>query len=172
MVGKQCDKCGKPYSGFGATCSECRKTKSQSGGSTNPASPGKSSGDKCVVCGKSAYVMERITVEGAIFHPACFRCKHCNNKLSTGAFSKSDAGEYYCKVHYMMLFKQRGRYELNGATCSPVKEAASPMKAAATPTTPSAVREEPDAACTEPLAESDNPLSASQGKALEVVACA
>jgi len=64
----------------------------------------------CAACGKTAYVMERVQVEGEIFHAACFKCTFCNGKLSLGSFAKSD-GRYYCKIHYEQLFKVRGRYD-------------------------------------------------------------
>jgi len=110
MSGKKCEKCSTPYTGFGTIFSDCRKTKGAAGGAS--AATGAAS-DKCVVCGKTAYAMERIQVEGAIFHPACFKCAFCDNKLSVGSFSKSDDGKYYCKTHYERLFKIRGRYELD-----------------------------------------------------------
>mmetsp|Transcript_87672 Transcript_87672/g.203963 ORF Transcript_87672/g.203963 Transcript_87672/m.203963 type:complete len:172 (-) Transcript_87672:91-606(-) len=114
MSSKRCDKCGHAYTGFGATCSSCRKTKTH--GTTAGVPSSGTGNDKCTACGKTAYLMERIQVEGEIFHPTCFRCKHCNNKLSTGAFSKSDEGNYYCKVHYEQLFKLRGRYNIDGGS--------------------------------------------------------
>mmetsp|Transcript_111631 Transcript_111631/g.360349 ORF Transcript_111631/g.360349 Transcript_111631/m.360349 type:complete len:143 (+) Transcript_111631:72-500(+) len=109
MSGKKCDKCAQPYAGFGTTCGGCRKTRGQAGAASAASQP---AGGACVACGKTAYAMERIQVEGQTFHPTCFRCKHCGNKLSPGAFSKSDDGSYYCKVHFEQLFKLRGRYSL------------------------------------------------------------
>mmetsp|Transcript_52918 Transcript_52918/g.123869 ORF Transcript_52918/g.123869 Transcript_52918/m.123869 type:complete len:193 (-) Transcript_52918:265-843(-) len=109
-MSKQCDKCGNSYAGFGTTCSECRKTK----GSSAPAAPATGDGNHCVVCKKVAYAMEKIQVEGETFHSTCFRCEHCNNKLSPGNFRKSIEGKYYCKVHYEALFKLRGKYDFPG----------------------------------------------------------
>jgi len=57
--------------------------------------------------------MERLQVEGVTFHPVCFKCSHCSNKLSLGSFSRSDEGKYYCKVHYRQLFSVRGRYDFS-----------------------------------------------------------
>jgi len=134
-MSKKCEKCGQSYSGFGTVCSECRKTKGAAGGggSAGPAS------DKCVVCGKTAYAMERIVVEGATFHPTCFKCTTCSNKLSVGSFSKSNDGKYYCKTHYERLFKMRGRYSLDAieepfqakSPCSATGTTPAPEQAAA-----------------------------------------
>jgi hypothetical protein len=33
--------------------------------------------DKCLVCGKTAYVKERITAEGKVFHTSCFKYVIC-----------------------------------------------------------------------------------------------
>merc|ERR1719461_1720306 len=32
----------------------------------------------CKVCGKKVYETEKISVNGAIYHKSCFRCKQCN----------------------------------------------------------------------------------------------
>mmetsp|Transcript_20033 Transcript_20033/g.46636 ORF Transcript_20033/g.46636 Transcript_20033/m.46636 type:complete len:201 (+) Transcript_20033:74-676(+) len=164
-MSKTCDKCGKPYSGFGTTCSECRKTK----GASAPAAAAGGDSNHCVVCKKVAYAMEKIIVEGETFHPTCFRCAHCNNKLSPGSFSKSNEGLYYCKVHYAALFKLRGRYDFPGgqkiegstsADGEKVEEPAAPVPAteecAPAAQEPPAVAvesapaEEPEAAAPEP----------------------
>lgn len=106
-MSKKCDKCSKEMSGWGTTCGECRKTKGASGGGG-----GGTASDKCAGCGKVAYAMERICVEGTTFHPTCFKCIECGNKLNIGAFSKSPEGQYYCKTHYAAAFQRRGRYSV------------------------------------------------------------
>jgi len=68
-----------------------------------------------VACGKTAYVMERLQVEGEIFHNTCFKCTYCNSKLSLSSFAKAPDGKYYCKVHYQQLFKRRGRYSIKAS---------------------------------------------------------
>jgi len=110
-MSKKCDKCTKEYSGFGTTCSDCRKSKA-AGGYTGGSGAGGADANNCTACGKVAYAMERLVVEGQTFHPTCFKCTHCGNKLSLNGFSKSNDGKYYCKTHYMQLFKTRGRYSI------------------------------------------------------------
>lgn len=117
MSGKTCDRCGEPYKGFGATCARCRATPKADGGQHPVAvgASGSGAGDLCAACGKRAYAMERIMVEGKMFHPPCFKCAHCGNKISVGGFSKDTGTDtYYCRVHYDMLFRRRGRYSIHG----------------------------------------------------------
>mmetsp|Transcript_93308 Transcript_93308/g.194719 ORF Transcript_93308/g.194719 Transcript_93308/m.194719 type:complete len:154 (+) Transcript_93308:185-646(+) len=134
MGEKMCDKCNTPYKGFGTTCAPCRKGASQGeprtcqkcshvfngfGNLCHECSPALSGENKCKGCGKTAYAMERINVEGEVFHPGCFKCAHCDGKLSLGKFSKSPDHKYYCKVHFEQLFKVRGRYSLSGQAPTP-----------------------------------------------------
>mmetsp|Transcript_16695 Transcript_16695/g.47757 ORF Transcript_16695/g.47757 Transcript_16695/m.47757 type:complete len:141 (-) Transcript_16695:239-661(-) len=136
-MSKRCDKCEQPYRGFGTTCAPCRKStqerKEPASGEGVSATP---SCDKCNACGKTAYVMERLQVEGRVFHKSCFRCAHCSGKLSLGAFSKGEQGLFYCRPHYEQLFKLRGRYCFTGTDQQHLKQG----------TAAAAAREEPGAA--------------------------
>jgi len=102
-MSKLCDRCGQAMTGWGTTCSACRKTKSTEGTPTK---------DRCVGCNKVAYAMERIVVEGQFFHPTCFRCVCCGNKLSSDKYLKSPDGKYYCEVHYAQLVQRHGRHSV------------------------------------------------------------
>jgi hypothetical protein len=55
--------------------------------------------------------MERLDIEGLTFHKECFRCTKCDCKLGN-EFSKTQKGNFYCKVHYNQLFMLRGRFSL------------------------------------------------------------
>jgi hypothetical protein len=68
------------------------------------STPGK---DYCVVCSKTVYQNERMSVDGKIFHSDCFRCRFCKNKLSSGSYHVMK-GEYYCKPHYLELYMKGG----------------------------------------------------------------
>jgi len=109
MAEKRCDKCQESYKGFGTTCAGCRKSGKADAG-TSGGGGGGASIDKCHGCGKVAYAMERIVVEEQTWHPSCWRCTACDGKLTLGKFSKAQDGKFYCKVHYMEMFKLRGRY--------------------------------------------------------------
>ena len=44
--------------------------------------PGQS--DKCCVCGKKLFIIERCSNLGFFFHKQCYRCAHCDNILKPG----------------------------------------------------------------------------------------
>ncbi|XP_062893488.1 LIM domain and actin-binding protein 1-like isoform X2 [Mobula hypostoma] len=64
----------------------------------------------CVTCQKTVYPMERLVANQQVFHNVCFRCSHCNMKLSLGNFA-SLHGSVYCKPHFSQLFKSKGNYD-------------------------------------------------------------
>uniref|UniRef100_A0AAQ6AJM0 F-actin monooxygenase n=1 Tax=Amphiprion ocellaris TaxID=80972 RepID=A0AAQ6AJM0_AMPOC len=43
------------------------------------------SGDKCHLCEKRVYMVERVCAEGLYFHRECFRCSTCSSALRQGA---------------------------------------------------------------------------------------
>ncbi|KAJ8403999.1 hypothetical protein AAFF_G00343490 [Aldrovandia affinis] len=101
--------------------------------------------ETCVACLKTVYPLERLVANEQIFHNTCFRCSHCNTKLSLGNYA-SLHGNVYCKPHFSQLFKAKGNYD-EGFGHRPHKElweghraegeeerAAEPSAAAATPT--------------------------------------
>jgi len=63
----------------------------------------------CAKCGKNVYPIEKLVACDKTYHNACFRCKHCDGKLSLKGFATID-GEAYCKPHYLSLFKSKGTY--------------------------------------------------------------
>eukprot|EP01121_Diplochlamys_sp_Union-15-3_P002433 TRINITY_DN1212_c0_g2_i1.p1 TRINITY_DN1212_c0_g2~~TRINITY_DN1212_c0_g2_i1.p1 ORF type:complete len:611 (+),score=152.38 TRINITY_DN1212_c0_g2_i1:93-1925(+) len=65
---------------------------------------------KCAVCGKMAYNMEKVSVEGVSFHKSCFKCAECKSTLKLGNFA-SLKGKYYCKPHFKQLFALKGNYD-------------------------------------------------------------
>ena len=68
-----------------------------------------SSSDKCVVCGKTAYAMERMVADKKVFHKTCMKCTHCSKTLGLGNFAALN-GKYYCKPHFKQLFQSKGNY--------------------------------------------------------------
>lgn len=54
--------------------------------------------------------MECLTADKQSFHKSCFRCHHCNSKLSLGNYA-SLHGQIYCKPHFKQLFKAKGNYD-------------------------------------------------------------
>ncbi|XP_036386976.1 LIM domain and actin-binding protein 1-like isoform X2 [Megalops cyprinoides] len=66
--------------------------------------------ENCVACLKTVYPLERLVANQQIFHKTCFRCSHCNTKLSLGNYA-SLHGNVYCKPHFNQLFKAKGNYD-------------------------------------------------------------
>ncbi|KAJ8003461.1 hypothetical protein DPEC_G00148560, partial [Dallia pectoralis] len=74
----------------------------------------------CTVCRKRVYPMESLIADRQNFHKSCFRCEHCNGKLSLGNYA-SLHGRMYCKPHFKQLFKSKGNYD-DGFGQKPRKE--------------------------------------------------
>ncbi|XP_069327912.1 xin actin-binding repeat-containing protein 2 isoform X3 [Eulemur rufifrons] len=64
----------------------------------------------CILCQKTVYPMECLVADKQSFHKSCFRCHHCNSKLSLGNYA-SLHGQIYCKPHFKQLFKSKGNYD-------------------------------------------------------------
>ncbi|KAG8510396.1 Xin actin-binding repeat-containing protein 2, partial [Galemys pyrenaicus] len=64
----------------------------------------------CVLCQRTVYPMECLVADKQSFHKSCFRCHHCNSKLSLGSYA-SLHGQIYCKPHFKQLFKSKGNYD-------------------------------------------------------------
>merc|ERR1712113_1158584 len=81
--------------------------------SPKPASPAKSGlggSQKCATCSRSVYPMERLVVDGLVFHKGkCFVCQECKRSLRPGNYA-SLSGKYYCKPHFKKLFQVKGNY--------------------------------------------------------------
>ncbi|KAK6137437.1 hypothetical protein DH2020_028794 [Rehmannia glutinosa] len=65
--------------------------------------------EKCAVCKKTVYPLEKVTVESEFYHKTCFRCAHGGCNLTTSNYAALD-GILYCKPHFAQLFKEKGSY--------------------------------------------------------------
>ncbi|CAF0835595.1 unnamed protein product [Rotaria sordida] len=72
--------------------------------------------NKCSVCNKTVYAMEKIEADKKIYHKSCFKCMHCKsilnpfiNNQSLGNYTAND-GQIYCKPHFLQLFAIKGNY--------------------------------------------------------------
>ncbi|XP_024915530.1 LIM domain and actin-binding protein 1a isoform X2 [Cynoglossus semilaevis] len=66
--------------------------------------------ETCVSCLKTVYPLERLVANQSIYHSSCFRCFHCNSKLSLVNYA-SLHNSVYCKPHFNQLFKAKGNYD-------------------------------------------------------------
>uniref|UniRef100_A0A6V7QVT2 LIM zinc-binding domain-containing protein n=1 Tax=Ananas comosus var. bracteatus TaxID=296719 RepID=A0A6V7QVT2_ANACO len=65
--------------------------------------------EKCATCGKTAYPLETVTVEGQSYHKSCFKCSHGGCPISPSNYAALE-GILYCKHHFSQLFKEKGSY--------------------------------------------------------------
>ncbi|KAK1438636.1 hypothetical protein QVD17_04445 [Tagetes erecta] len=65
--------------------------------------------EKCAVCNKTVYPLEKVTVEGEFYHNQCFRCAQGGCKLNPSNYAALD-GTLFCKPHFAQLFKEKGNY--------------------------------------------------------------
>nr|ANC95020.1 LIM1 [Phalaenopsis aphrodite subsp. formosana] len=65
--------------------------------------------DKCAVCKKTAYPLEKLNVEGESYHKTCFKCSHGGCTLTPSSYAALD-GILYCKHHFSQLFMEKGSY--------------------------------------------------------------
>ncbi|CAF90059.1 unnamed protein product, partial [Tetraodon nigroviridis] len=66
--------------------------------------------ETCVSCQKTVYPLEKLVANQHIYHSSCFRCSHCNTKLSLVNYA-SLHNNVYCKPHFCQLFKAKGNYD-------------------------------------------------------------
>jgi len=65
--------------------------------------------ERCGICDKVVYEMEKMVIEKHILHITCFKCSYCSKVLNIGNYSAL-GGKYYCKPHFMQLFQLKGNY--------------------------------------------------------------
>ncbi|XP_028309453.1 LIM domain and actin-binding protein 1a isoform X2 [Gouania willdenowi] len=78
--------------------------------SKTPRSFGLPLRESCVSCQKTVYPLERLVANQQVFHTSCFRCSHCNTKLSLANYASLHSN-VYCKPHFCQLFKAKGNYD-------------------------------------------------------------
>ncbi|KAI9109925.1 hypothetical protein K1719_018966 [Acacia pycnantha] len=65
--------------------------------------------DKCAVCTKTVYPLEKVSLEGESYHKTCFRCVHAGCPLTHSSYAALD-GVLYCRHHFAQLFMEKGDY--------------------------------------------------------------
>ena len=78
------------------------KDKDKDKDSKDGATPSKktSMGDKCKMCGKHVYMIERQVVDGKLYHRACFKCSKCSTTLRPGSYKNTkDPKKFECLHH-------------------------------------------------------------------------
>lgn len=60
--------------------------------------PSHISADKCVVCGRTVYQMEKCNFDSSVLHKQCVKCSVCKRLLTVGNFVIAES-KVYCKPH-------------------------------------------------------------------------
>lgn len=66
--------------------------------------------EKCAACDKTVYAMEKLEMNGHVYHRNCFKCSHCSARLTPKTFSMNE-GVIYCITHFKQLFARKGNYD-------------------------------------------------------------
>ncbi|PIN15380.1 Regulatory protein MLP [Handroanthus impetiginosus] len=64
---------------------------------------------KCNACDKTVHFVEMMSADGVPYHKTCFKCSHCNGRLTMSSYS-AVGGKLYCKPHFEQLFKETGSF--------------------------------------------------------------
>lgn len=56
---------------------------------------------KCKACDKTVHFIEQISADGVSYHKTCFKCSHCNGKLSVGYVYMP---RIFCIVSFIFTF--------------------------------------------------------------------
>ncbi|KAM0943131.1 putative transcription factor interactor and regulator LIM family [Dioscorea sansibarensis] len=65
--------------------------------------------DKCVICKKTVYPIEKVAVDGQSYHRPCFKCAHGGCVISPSNYVAHE-GRLYCRHHHSQLFKAKGNF--------------------------------------------------------------
>jgi hypothetical protein len=64
----------------------------------------------CNACGKIVEISQQLKVDNYIFHRSCLKCRECGKVLSLGNYAAYQ-GTFYCKPHFLQLFRTKGNYD-------------------------------------------------------------
>ncbi|XP_022088333.1 vicilin-like seed storage protein At2g18540 isoform X2 [Acanthaster planci] len=65
--------------------------------------------DKCCICDKSVYTLERLEVAKKIYHKQCFKCQYCKKITSLSEYAVFE-GKIYCKPHQLKVEQESLRH--------------------------------------------------------------
>ncbi|ONK76780.1 uncharacterized protein A4U43_C03F32070 [Asparagus officinalis] len=69
--------------------------------------------ERCILCKKTVYPIEKVTIDGSSYHKSCFKCVHGGCTISPSNFVAHE-GKLYCKHHHSQLFMAKGDFSQLG----------------------------------------------------------
>ncbi|KAM7508676.1 hypothetical protein LguiA_019129 [Lonicera macranthoides] len=115
--------------------------------------------DKCSTCNKKVYPLDKMTMEGEIFHKSCFKCAHGGCPLTHYSYASLD-GVLYCRHHFAQLFMEKGNFThvLQAATLRRIamEQPVSPVKKSTELSEPPSSEEEEEQATYKPNVVEDD----------------
>ncbi|XP_010274389.1 PREDICTED: LIM domain-containing protein WLIM1-like [Nelumbo nucifera] len=106
---KRTGRLDKSFEGAPKVAKSEKPVDSQSVGSNRVSNMFGGTQEKCVGCKKTVYPLEKVTVDGNVYHKICFRCVRGGCVLSTSSYIAHE-GKLYCRHHHTQLFKEKGNY--------------------------------------------------------------
>ena len=69
---------------------------------------GGESTDLCENCQEKVFLMQKVNVEGHLFHRSCFKCNKCRLTLQSKVYEyDSEVDKFYCRQHYREVTRQK-----------------------------------------------------------------
>lgn len=72
--------------------------------------------EKCVICKKTVYPIEKVAIDGNSYHRTCFKCSHGGCVISPSNYVAHE-GKIYCRHHHAQLFMAKGDFSQLGGDC-------------------------------------------------------
>ena len=64
--------------------------------------------DACEVCTDRVFLMQRLSVEGHMYHRSCFKCSKCNEPLQSKSYEYDiQEDKFYCRPHFRDMNRQK-----------------------------------------------------------------
>ena len=86
------------------------------GGAAMGSKPKARGSNQCDACGTTVYPLERVALQGRVFHERCARCATCNCVLTASNFASCEDGKMMCLPHFRQRFAASGgRYSFGAS---------------------------------------------------------
>ncbi|XP_019853736.1 PREDICTED: MICAL-like protein 1 [Amphimedon queenslandica] len=64
--------------------------------------------DMCEACHEKVFLMQKVHVEGHLFHRGCFKCNKCRSTLQSKVYEyENETDRFYCRQHFREITRQK-----------------------------------------------------------------